>query len=575
MQRRWQRWLPGLATSLSGDGEGLRVDLMAGLTVGAMLVPQAMAYAELASMPPAHGFYAALPALVIYGFVGSSRHLGVGPEPGTAVLAAAGVAALAGGDPSRFAALMAALACLVGALGVLASALRLGFVAELLSKPVLVGYITGVGLTLLSSQLGKATGVAVRGGGFFARVLSFAGQWASARWLTVGVFGLCLLALLALKRVRPRWPGALVVVAAATLASAAFDGPGWGLRTVGAVPAGLPSLGLPRVSLASYLALLPTALGVLLVGYTDNVLTARSLAARLGYRIDPGQELLALGLINLGAGLAGGFPLSSSASRTAVPASLGSRSQRVSWVAAAVVVLTLVALSRALAPMPEAALAAVIVGAALAIIDGEGFAKLWRQSRAEFALAALTTVAVMVFDVLEGVLVAFAFSLAVVVWRIAFPHDAWLAFGDAQEGWVDAEEFGLAPTHSGLLVYRFDAPLIFANAERYRQRVSEHIARLEARPGAPRLAWLVLDLEGVGAIDVTALDMLEGLTEALAHEGVAVSVARSNDRARESLARASLLRPEGPIEVFPTLSAAEHRYLDAVAAAHERAPGSG
>ncbi len=282
------------------------------------------------------------------------------------------------------------------------------------------------------------------------------------------------------------------------------------------------------------------------------MLTARSIAGRHGYRIDANQELLALGLTNLSSGLSQGFPISSSASRTAVPASLGSRTQLVSLVAAAFVVLSVLVLRPALAEIPRAALAAVIVSAAIAIIDVGGYRSLWRLSREEFLLALTTALGVIVFDVLVGVLIAVTLSIVVALRHIARPHDAILGDVPGLDGWVDVGAYPEAVTEPGLLVYRFDAPLFFLNAELFRDRVEQTLAD---NPGIED--WVVLDFEGVGALDTTAIDVIEGLIGRLIELEVAtVAVARANDRVLARLERARLLRPDGELEVFPTINGA-------------------
>lgn len=545
------RRLPGLERLRRYQRNWLPVDLLAGLTVGAMLVPQGMAYAELADMPPVTGFYAALLALIAYAFVGSSRHLGVGPEPGTAILAATGVGAIAAGDLERYVALMAALALIVGAICLLAAVARLGFIANVLSKPVLVGYITGVGLTLLSSQYAKFTGVPIDSDDFFSRTRDLLTGLGEIDGLTVVVGASTLVLIQVLRWKVPAIPGALLGVVLATVVAVAFSLETDGLVLVGDVPQGLPSFGLPDVGGGDLVDLLPVALGIALVGYSDNVLTGRAIGARMGYRVDPNQELAALGITNLCAGFSQGFPISSSASRTAVPASLGSKSQLVGIVAAIVVIATLLFLSPVLAEIPQAALAAVIIAAAFAIIDVAGFRELWSVSRAEFALAATSALAVMVFDVLTGVLVAVGLSLLVALGRIATPHDAILGAGQDLDGWVDAEAHPGARTLPGLLVYRFDAPLFFANANRYRERLE---LLVEENPGEEE--WLVLDFEGVGEADTTAVDMLVELLDEHTREGRVIGIARANDRVLRRLARAGLLEPDGPAVVFPTINAA-------------------
>ncbi|MEQ8716885.1 MAG: sulfate permease [Acidimicrobiales bacterium] len=556
--RTLQRRLPGLYRLLHYDRDWLRFDLLGGLTVGAMLIPQSMAYAELADLPPEVGFYAVLGALVVYALLGSSRHLGVGPEPGTAILAATGIAPLAEGDPQRYLTLMAALALLVGGICLVAALLRLGFLADLLSRPVLIGYITGVGITLLSSQLGKVTGVGIEGDNAFTRFADLVSGLDQLDPATFAMGASSLVAILTLRAIRPTIPGALVAVVAATAAAIVFGLDDHGVSVVGEIPSGLPPLGLPDVAGADLVDLIPIALGVALVGYSDNVLTARSIGAELGYRIDANQELVALGMGNLSSGLSGGFPISSSASRSIVPASLGTRSQLVSIVAAGFVLTTLLVLRPVLADFPEAALGAVIISAAIAIIDIRGLRELWSLDRAEFGLALLTVLGVVGFDVLRGVLVAVGLSAVVALGRMARPRDAVLGGAPELDGWVAMEEFPSARPRPGLLVYRFDAPLFFANAEWFRGRVEQ---ALLTNPGAER--WVIFDLEGVGSIDTTALEILDQLVEELLAAGVVVvGIARANSRARAALENSRLLQPGGPLREFPTINSAVSAFSD-------------
>jgi high affinity sulfate transporter 1 len=542
--------LPGLALLRRYERGWLRPDLVAGATVGAMLIPQSMAYAELAGMPPEYGFYAVIAPLFVYAMVGSSRHLGVGPEPGTAILAATGVGAIAAGDGDRYIALMAALALVVAGLCLVGWTARLGFIASVLSKPVLVGYITGVGLTLLSSQIAAFTGVAIEGDRFFPRFAEFATELGDIDAVTLAIGFTTFMLMFALRRKAPKLPGALIGVGLATLFVWLASGDDPMVAIVGSIPEGLPVPGVPDVSLHDVARLLPVAVGIVLVGFTDNVLTARSIASRQGYRIDPNQELLALGLTNLTSGFSQGFPVSSSASRTAVPASLGSRTQLVSLIAATLVIATLVVLSPVLGQIPRTALAAVIVSAAFAIIDIPGYRSLWRVSRQEAVLAVVAALGVIVFDVLTGVLIAITLSILVALGRIARPHDAILGDAPSLDGWVETHNYPEARTEPGLLVYRFDAPLFFLNAERFCSRVEE---ALEKNPGAEE--WLVLDFEGIGNLDATALDSLEEFLERLHALGIEqLAVARANDIVEARLARAGLVAPTGPLTTYPTIN---------------------
>ena len=550
--------LPGLTVLRRYEAGWLTADIVAGLTVGAMLIPQSMAYAELAGLPPQFGFYAAIGPLLIYSLVGTSRHLGVGPEPGTAILAATGVSSIAVGDQDRYIALMAALALVVAAICVAGAVARLGFLASLLAKPVLVGYISGVGLTLLSSQIAGFTGVAISSDTFFGRFAELSENLGDVRGPTVTLAVGTLTLIMVLRWVSPRVPAALVGVVVASVVVAVFALDDHGIAVVGTIPSGLPVPRIPDVAASDLGRLFPVAAGIALVGYTDNVLTARSVAARHGYRIDANKELLALGLTNLTSGMSQGFPVSSSASRTAVPSALGSKTQLVSLLAGAFVIGTLLSLRPVLEQIPRAALAAVIVSAALVIIDVAGYRALWKVSRQEALLALLAATGVIVFGVLPGVVVAVCLSLLMALYRIARPHDAVLGDYPGLDGWVDVDAYPAARPEPGLLVYRFDAPLFFFNADRFRDRVERALA---LNPGQEE--WLVLDFEGIGALDATALDVLNELTERVIELEVGVvAVARANHEVLAQLRRAELLQPEGTLRTFPTINGAVRSYRD-------------
>lgn len=550
--RPWTRRIlglaPGLEVLLRYERGWLRADVLAGLTVGAMVIPQSMAYAGLAGLPPESGLYAAVAALVVYALVGSSRHLGTGPEPGTAILAATGVGALAAGDPGRYAVLMAELALVTAAICVAAAILRLGFVGSLLSKPVLVGYTTGVGLALLGSQLGPVTGVDFESDRLLPRAWELLADIEDVQGPTLAVATATLALVLALRRVAPLTPGGLIGVILATAAAVAF-----GLddvAVIGDIPAGLPAPQIPDVGLVDFGQLLPIAAGIALVGFTDNLLTARSVAGR--DRVEANRELLALGWVNLFAGLSRGFPVSSSASRTAVASSMQSKTQLVSLVAAASIIATLQALHPLLAEVPIPALAAVIVAAALTIVDVKGFRSLWRISRSETATAAAAVTGVVLFDVLAGVVVAVVSSGLLALYRVARPHDAVLGDAPDVDGWVDVDVHLAATTEPGLLVYRFDAPVFFVNADYFCERV-ERV--LDKNPGAEE--WLVLDFGAVGSLDATAVDALAGLVDRLSVRSVAVlAVARANAAVIERLEAAGLLAPGGGLREFPTINSA-------------------
>jgi high affinity sulfate transporter 1 len=552
-------WAPGLATLREYRRPWLRGDLVAGITVAAYAVPQVMAYAELAGLPPVVGLYAIMVPLAVYAVLGSSRQLSVGPESTTALLTAAAIGPLAAGDPARYAALASILALVVAAYCLLGWLLRLGFVADLLSRPVLVGYLTGVAVTMIVGQLGTITGADLSGDSVADRVVSFATNLGTVDAATTVLSVAVLVLLLVLQNRWPRVPGPLVAV---LLASAVVAAAGWetSVAVVGQVPFGLPEVAVPTVSAGDLGLLALPALGVMIVGYTDNVLTARSFAARRHEEIDANQELLALGGSNLGASLTQGFPVSSSGSRTALGSSAGSRTQLASLVTLAAIVVTLLAFRPVLEYFPLAALGALVVYAALQLVDTAAFGALWRFRGAEFVLAVTTTVVVLVADILLGVLIAVGLSVVELLYRVARPHDAIEGLVPGLAGMHDIDDYPEAELVPGLLVYRYDSPLFFANAADFRRRALRSVERVEREHGPVR--WLLLNTESYVEVDSTAVAALEQLRRELAARGIELALARVKQDLAVQLDRAGLLERIGPDRIFPTLPTALQGYRD-------------
>ncbi|KUO08285.1 SulP family inorganic anion transporter [Streptomyces sp. DSM 15324] len=550
------RPLPGLAVLAGYRRAWLRGDLLAGVTVAAYLVPQVMAYAGVAGLPPVAGLWAILPALGLYALFGSSRLLSVGPESTTALMTATVVAPLAAGDPGRYAVLAAALAVTVGLLCLAAWALRLGFVADLLSRPVLIGYLAGVALIMIVDQLPKLTGVKTSGSKFFPQVWSFLTHLADLHLATL-LFSVGVLALLlAVARWFPRLPGPLLAVVLSTSAVALFDLDGrYGLKVIGEIPSGLPSLSFP--DLADLPRLVLPAVGVLLVAYTDFVLTARAFAdpGAEGPELDADQEFLALGTANLGAGVLHGFPVSSSASRTALASSAGARSQAYSLCAGAVVLAVLLFMGPLLADTPSAVLGALVVYAALRMIDLAGFRRLASFRRRELLLALGCLAGVLVLDILYGVLVAVGLSVAELLTRVARPHDAVEGLVPGLAGMHDVDDYPQATTIPGLLVYRYDSPLFFANAENFRHRA---LAAVDGQREPVR--WFVLNTEANVEVDITALDAVDELRRELVRRGVVFALARVKQDLRGDLDAYGLTRSVGEELIFPTLPTAVAAY---------------
>lgn len=551
MKQNLAHWLPGTAQFTGYQRSWLRGDVLAGVTVAAYLVPQVMAYATVAGLPPVAGLWAALVPMGVYALLGSSRQLSVGPESTTALMTATALAPLVVGDPARYAAMAAMLALLVGSICLAAGLCGLGFLADLLSRPVLVGYMTGVAVIMITGQLDKVSGVEVTGDEFVDQIRSFASGLGSVHVPTVVLSAAVLALLLLLYRIAPRFPGPLVAVLAATAVVWLFSLEGKGIRVVGGIPAGLPRPTLPPVAMTELLALAIPAAGIAVVAFSDNALTARTFAARKGDTIDASAELRALGICNLTTGVTQGFPVSSSGSRTALGDTVGSRTQLYSLVMLATVLLVMLAGRNLLEHFPMAALGALVVYAALRLIDAAEFRRLARFRRSELFLAVATTVAVLGFGVLYGVLVAIALSLMDTLRRIARPHDSVLGYVPGVAGMHDVDDYPDARPVPGLVVYRYDAPLFFANAENFRERA---LAAVEAADGP--VEWFVLNAEAQVDPDLTAVDALEQLRRDLTARGIVFAMARVKSDLRDDLVAAGFIDRVGADRIFPTLPTA-------------------
>jgi sulfate permease, SulP family len=557
------RYLPGISVLRGYQRGWLRGDLLAGMTVAAYLVPQVMAYAEVAGLPPITGLWAAVAPLVTYAILGSSRQLSVGPESSTALMTATAVGVLVAGDQQNYAGTAAALALAVGAICLICWLARLGFLANLLSHPVLIGYMAGIAGLMIVSQLGKVSGIAVEGDSVLSELRSFVTHLGEVHLPTLLVAAGTFILLVAFQRLLPRWPGPLIAMVLAAVAVAVLDVDQMGVKTIGSVPRGLPPAAIPDFSTIDLGTLLPAALGVTIVAYTDNVVTARAFAARRREVIDARQEFLALGAANLGAGLFSGFPVSSSGSRTVIGDAVGSRTQLYSLVTATIVLLTMLFLGSALATFPLAALGALVVFAALRLIDFAELRRIARFRRSELFLALATTAAVLIFDVLYGIAVAVALSILDLLRRIARPHDGILGYVPGMAGMHDIDDYATGRQVPGLLVYRYDAPLFFANAEDFKRRA---LASVDAAD--PPVEWFLLNAEANTEVDLTAVDALEEVRRTLAGRGIVFALARVKFELREILAAAGFIDRIGEDKVFMTLPTAVEAYQQWYAARH-------
>lgn len=543
-----QRWVPGIRMLRTYRTRWLRSDLVAGIVLAAILVPQGMAYAELAGLPPVTGLYTTIACLVGYALMGPSRVLVLGPDSSVSPLIFAAITPLlAGGDPATAITLAGMLALFVGAIEIGLGVGKLGFVADLLSKEVQVGYMNGLAITIVVGQLPKLFGFSTEADGFVEDVEAFVAGLDQTDTTTL-LLGLAVLAvLLGLPLLTRRIPAVLVAVVGATIVTALLGLGDEGVVTVGALPRGIPAPSLPWTSFSDVAPLLAAAVGIVLVSLTDTIALSTSFAARRGEEVDPNQEMIGIGSANVAAGLFQGFAVSASSSRTAVAEQSGTKSQVTGLVGAVVVVVLLVFLPSLLSDLPQTALAAVVIGAAFSLMDVPILRKYLRVRRSALVLSLVATVGVVLFGVLQGIL------LAVVLSILLFFRRSWWPYGEilgheipALDGWHSVERYPDARQEPGILVFRWEAPLFFANAGIFRQQVRRLVRRDRPR-------WFVLQCEAITDIDVTAADMLERLDVELNAQGVNMAFVELRDRLKDRVLRYGLLETLDRDHFYPSI----------------------
>ncbi len=555
---RLERALPGVAMLRGYRREWLRADLQAGIAVCVVMIPSVIAYANLLGIPPQHGLYAALLALLVYPLFCSSRQVIVGPDIAITLLIAAAVAPLAAGDPARAAALAAAVALLSGLLLLLGARAKMDAAADLLSKPVLVGYMSGAALTLMASQFGVLFAVPLKQRDFFPRLIELLPRLPQTHLPTL-VLGLGLLALLMLlRRFAPRVPGALTVFVLVLAASLVLKPEDYGIAVIGALPVGLPRFSFPSDALRHIQALLPAALGVALLTYTEGILLARAFAAKNGYEVDAKRELVALGLADMATGLFQGFSVTGSQARTTINDSSGGKTQVASLAAAAALALFLLFFTPLIARVPQVALSAILLQAGFGLVQFDVMKRIHQLYPRAGLTAGLTVLGVLVAGVVPGILIGIMASLIDMINRVSRPPDAVLQLVPGH-GYHDVGEVWLAQTVPGLIAYRFYAPLVFSNIGHFVARVRELVA---ASPNP--VQWFLLDAQAITDIDVTALDALQQLETELRRQGIALKMARANRPLREILARTGITTEIGQESFFPSVH-------DGVAAFQEQA----
>ncbi|HFD4145273.1 SulP family inorganic anion transporter [Pseudomonas aeruginosa] len=548
------RWVPGLDSLLHYRRAWFRPDVQAGLSVAAIQIPTAIAYAQIAGFPPQVGLYACILPMLIYALIGSSRQLMVGPDAATAAMVAAAITPLAAGDPQRLVDLSMIVAIMVGLFSIVAGLARAGFIASFLSRPILVGYLNGIGLSLLVGQLGKLFGYEAATSGFVAGILALLENLLHIHWPTLILGSLSLLLMVLLPRSFPQLPGALCGVLLASLAAALLGLDRYGVELLGEVPAGLPQLSWPQTSLEELKSLLRDATGITVVSFCSAMLTARSFAARHGYSINANHEFVALGLANIGAGVSQGFAISGADSRTAVNDMVGGKTQLVGVVAALVIAATLLLLNKPLGWVPMPALGAVLLLAGWGLIDVQALKGFWKLSRFEFSLCLLTTVGVLSVGVLPGIFVAVSIAVLRLLYYTYRPSDAVLGWMHGIDGQVELAKYPQATTLPGLVIYRFDAPLLFFNADYFKQRV------LAVVDGSERPNAVLLNAEAMTNLDISGLATLHEVQQILKAQGVHLSLARVTGQTLDLLQRSSMLGEIKPPLVFSSVRSGVSAY---------------
>ncbi|MCV0042747.1 SulP family inorganic anion transporter [Pseudomonas aeruginosa] len=548
------RWVPGLDSLLHYRRAWFRPDVQAGLSVAAIQIPTAIAYAQIAGFPPQVGLYACILPMLIYALIGSSRQLMVGPDAATAAMVAAAITPLAAGDPQRLVDLSMIVAIMVGLFSIVAGLARAGFIASFLSRPILVGYLNGIGLSLLVGQLGKLFGYEAATSGFVAGILALLENLLHIHWPTLILGSLSLLLMVLLPRRFPQLPGALCGVLLASLAAALLGLDRYGVELLGEVPAGLPQLSWPQTSLEELKSLLRDATGITVVSFCSAMLTARSFAARHGYSINANHEFVALGLASIGAGVSQGFAISGADSRTAVNDMVGGKTQLVGVVAALVIAATLLLLNKPLGWVPMPALGAVLLLAGWGLIDVQALKGFWKLSRFEFSLCLLTTVGVLSVGVLPGIFVAVSIAVLRLLYYTYRPSDAVLGWMHGIDGQVELAKYPQATTLPGLVIYRFDAPLLFFNADYFKQRV------LAVVDGSKRPNAVLLNAEAMTNLDISGLATLHEVQQILKAQGVHLSLARVTGQTLDLLQRSSMLGEIKPPLVFSSVRSGVSAY---------------
>lgn len=557
-RRGLRRWMPGLEMIATYQRGWLIKDIIAGVVLTAILIPVGMGYSQAAGLPAIYGLYATIVPLLAYALFGPSRILVLGPDSSLAGIIAATIAPLALGNIDRAVTLAGMLAIMSGLFCVIAGLANLGFITDLLSKPVRYGFLNGIALTVLIGQAPKVLGFSAKGDSLLEQSISitkgiFAGK---INWTAFLIGVLSLAVILGFKRWLKKVPGVLVAVVGATVAVAVLDLSSE-VKTVGGLPQGLPSFDVPWVSWDDITAMLPGAFAIAVVAFTDTSVLSRTFALRQGYKVDSNQEAVALGLANIATGFFQGFAMSSSSSRTPVAEAAGARTQVTGIVGALCVALLLVFAPNLVSTMPFAVLGAVVIAACMSLVEISGVARLWTLRRIEFMLSLVCFSGVALVGVIEGIFLAVGVALGAFIWRAWRPYDAILGRVDGLKGYHDITRYPHAKRIPGLILFRWDAPLFFANASTFRDHVMEAVEKAPSK-----VNWVVIAAEPVTDIDTTAADVLLELDKDLQDRGIEICFAEMKDRVKDHLKRYEAYQTLGAHNFFPTLGQAVDKYLE-------------
>jgi high affinity sulfate transporter 1 len=555
----WIRWLPGLLALQQYRAHWLTHDIVAGVVLVTMLVPVGIAYAVASGVPGIYGLYATIVPLLAYALFGPSRILVLGPDSSLAALILGVVLPLSGGDPLRAVALAGMMAVVSGVVCILAGVARLGFVTELLSKPIRYGYMNGIALTVLISQLPKLFGFSIESDGPLRNLWAIAEAILGGKtnWTAFAIGAGTLAAILLLKNYK-RVPGILIAVVGATAVVGALDlATRADVAVLGPLPQGLPAFAVPWITYDDIVPVLIGGCAVALVSFADTSVLSRAYAARTGMNVDPNQEMVGLGAANLAAGFFQGFPISSSSSRTPVAEAAVARTQLTGVVGALAVALLLVAAPNLLQHLPTAALAAVVIASAIGLIEAGDLVRIFRIQRWEFWLSIVCFVGVAVLGAIPGIGLAIVIAVIEFLWDGWRPHSAVLGRAEGVKGYHDITRYPHARRIPGLVLFRWDAPLFFANAELFKERVLEAVAE-----SPTPVRWVVVAAEPVTSVDVTAADTVADLDKALQLAGIKLCFAELKDPVKDKLKRFGLFVQIGAEFFFPTLGSAVGSYLE-------------